>query len=71
MAKLYFSNAIGILASVGLLIPWAVMRTLKYRADNLRVLLDGELADFTGDNRTAVQAAGAEMGEFFDLDLSL
>jgi uncharacterized membrane protein YjgN (DUF898 family) len=71
MAKLYFTNVIGILASLGLLIPWAVMRTLKYRADNLCVLVEGELADFKGDNRSAVQAAGAEMGEFFDLDLSL
>jgi len=26
MAKLYFTNAVGILASLGLLTPWAVMR---------------------------------------------
>lgn len=44
MAKLYFTNALGILASLGLLTPWAVMRTLKYRVDNMRVLLEGELA---------------------------
>jgi len=71
MAKLYFTNALGILASVGLLTPWAVMRTLKYRADNMRVLVEGELTALTGAKRSAVQAAGAEMGEFFDLDLSL
>jgi len=71
MAKLYFINAVGILASLGLLTPWAVMRTLKYRADNMRVLVEGELAALKGGTMSAVQAAGAELGEIFDVDLSL
>ncbi len=71
LAKLYLTNALGILATVGLLIPWAVVRTLKYRADHLRVRLEGELAEFRGSRATSVQAAGAEVGEFFDVDLSL
>jgi uncharacterized membrane protein YjgN (DUF898 family) len=71
LAKLYLTNALAIVASVGLLTPWAVMRTLKYRADNMRVLLDGALTDFRGSEATAVQATGAELGEFFDVDLSL
>lgn len=71
LAKLYLTNALGIIASAGLLTPWAVMRTLKYRADNMRVLLEGDLTDFVGADASAVQATGAELGEFFDLDLSL
>lgn len=71
MAKLYFTNAAGILVSLGLLIPWAVMRTLKYRADNMRVLVNGDLAKLIGNSISAVQATGAEMGEIFDMDLSL
>lgn len=71
LAKLYITNAFGILASVGLLIPWAVIRTLKYRVDHMRVLLDGDLATFRATGSNAVRAAGAEVGEFFDLDLSL
>ncbi len=71
MAKLYLTNAIGIIASLGLLTPWAVMRTLKYRADNLRVLQEGELTEFFGSETSAVQAIGSEMGDFFDVDLSL
>ena len=71
MAKLYFTNAAGILASLGLLTPWAVMRTLKYRADNMCVLVEGELTAFAGGAVNPVQAAGAEMGEIFDVDLSL
>jgi uncharacterized membrane protein YjgN (DUF898 family) len=68
---LYVSNAAGILVSAGLLIPWAVMRTYRYRADHMRVFLEGELDEFSGSHAATVQAAGAEVGEFFDLDLSL
>jgi uncharacterized membrane protein YjgN (DUF898 family) len=71
LLKLYVGNAAGILASAGLLIPWAVVRTFKYRTDNLCVLLDGGLDQFRAAEGTAVAAAGAEVGEFFDLDLSL
>ncbi len=71
MSKLYLSNALGIMVSLGLLIPWAVMRTLKYRADNMRVRVEGDLARLKGGGASAVQAAGAELGEVFDVDLSL
>jgi uncharacterized membrane protein YjgN (DUF898 family) len=71
LLKLYVTNALGIVASLGLLIPWAVMRTLKYRADNMRVLQEGELTEFEGSDTSAVAAVGAEAVDFFDVDLSL
>jgi uncharacterized membrane protein YjgN (DUF898 family) len=71
MIALYVTNALAIIVSLGLLIPWAVMRTLKYRVDNLRVIRDGGLTDFVGSETSTVQAAGAEIGDFFDVDLSL
>lgn len=71
LLKLYIGNAIGIIVSAGLLIPWAVVRTFRYRTDNLRVLLEGGLDEFRAAELGAVAAAGAEVGEFFDLDLSL
>jgi uncharacterized membrane protein YjgN (DUF898 family) len=71
MAKLYVTNALVIIASLGLLIPWAVMRTLKYRADHMRVLQEGELAEFQGSDLSAVEAIGAETVDFFDVDISL
>jgi len=71
MAKLYVSNALAIVASLGLLIPWAVMRTLKYRADHMQVLQEGELAEFQGSDMSAVAATGAETVDFFDMDISL
>ncbi len=71
LAKLYLSNALGILGSAGFLIPWAVIRTFKYRAEHLRVIAVDDLAGFRGRQEGTVRAAGAEVGEFFDLDVSL
>ncbi len=71
LVRLYVTNALGIIASLGLLIPWAVMRTLKYRADNMKVLQQGSLTEFLGSDMSAVAAAGAETLDFFDVDLSL
>lgn len=71
LAWLYLSNAIAIIASLALLTPWAVVRTFKYRAAHMQVLADGDLTAFTGSDASSVQAAGAEVSEVFDLDLSL
>ena len=71
LIKLYVTNALGIVASIGLATPWAVMRMLKYRTDNMRVLQEGELSEFQGSDAGAVGALGSETVDFFDLDLSL
>jgi uncharacterized membrane protein YjgN (DUF898 family) len=68
---IYVSNAIAILASAGLLIPWATIRTLKYRVDHFAIALDGDLHEFQGSEQSSVQAAGAEVGELFEFDLSV
>jgi len=71
LARLYLTNAVAILGSLGLLIPWAVIRTLKYRADNFRVGLQGDLGAFEAQAALGVAATSAEVGEMFDLDVSL
>jgi len=71
MTNYYISNALAIIASAGLLTPWAIMRTMKYRAENLQVLVAGEVTEFSGSDRSNVSATGAELGEFFDMELSL
>lgn len=71
LAKLYIANAVAIIASLGMLTPWAVIRTFKYRARHIEVMAIGPLTDFRGSDTSAVQAAGAEVAEFFDLDLSV
>lgn len=71
LLKLYVTNAIGIIFSLGLLIPWAVIRTWKYRADHTRVWLDGDLTEFEGSRENRVEAIGAEALDLFDMDISI
>lgn len=71
LAWLYLTNGLAILLSFGLLIPWAVVRSFRYRAERLRGLMQGEWSAFRGSEASSVQAAGAEVGEMFDLDFSL
>jgi uncharacterized membrane protein YjgN (DUF898 family) len=71
LLELYITNAFGIVISFGLLIPWAVMRTMKYRTDNMHVFLAGDLNEFKGSDMTTVTAVGSETMDIFDMDLSL
>jgi uncharacterized membrane protein YjgN (DUF898 family) len=71
LAWIYFGNLLAIVASVGLLVPWAVVRTAQYRASCLRVACEGDMEGILGDVAKPVGATGEELGEFFDVDLSL
>ena len=48
-----------------------MIRTLKYRTDNLKALPDGDFAEFQGSDLSNVAAAGAETMDIFDMDISL
>ena len=71
LLKLYVTNALGILVSFGLLIPWAVIRTWRYKADRTRVWLGDDLRRFAGSDKRRVEAIGAEALDFFDVDISV
>jgi uncharacterized membrane protein YjgN (DUF898 family) len=71
LSRIYITNAIAIVASLGLLIPWAAIRTARYRADCLQLECQGGLEAFAADVASHVSATGEEMGDMFDVDLSL
>ena len=71
MLTLYLSNALAIVASLGLLIPWASIRMARYRLDNLKLLPTGDLDGFIASEQERVSAAGEEIAEFFDFDIGL
>jgi len=71
LAWIYATNAAAIVCSLGLLIPWAVIRTARYRAECLSIECPGGLEAFAADVARQVTATGEEMGEMFDVDLSL
>ena len=71
VVKLQLGNTIGVLLSLGLLIPWAVIRTLRFRLEHLNVEGPENLDQFIADEAAQLDAAGEEIGEAFDLDFGL
>lgn len=68
---IYFSNTVAILASVGMLIPWAMVRLARYRAANLFVVADGDLGAFAGEAQGEISAIAAEIDNVFDIDIGV
>ena len=71
MFWLYFSNIIAIVLSLGLLAPWARVRLMRYRLDNLILLATSDLNGFIAQAQARVGAAGEEMSEIFGVDIGL
>jgi len=71
MLWLYFSNTLAILLSLGLLIPWARVRTTRYRLENLAFIPDGDLNAFLAARQLEENAIGEQVGEIMDIDIGL
>ena len=71
LAKIYFVNLLVISFTLGLMIPWAAVRVARYRASALALESNSDLDGFVAASGRQVAATGEEMGEFFDVDLSL
>ncbi|MFQ5995638.1 MAG: YjgN family protein [Acidiferrobacterales bacterium] len=71
MIWLYFSNAVAIVVSLGLLIPWAQIRMTRYRFENLKLAAAGNLDSFVANEEEKVASAGEEIADFFDFDIGL
>lgn len=68
---LTFTNLLGILVTLGLYMPFASVRMMRYKIENLGMLAQGELTDFVAGQTQPVGAAGQEISEIFDVDISL
>lgn len=71
LAWLYLVNMFAILFSLGLAVPWAVIRVVRYRAECLALQSSSSLDTFIAGVNAQVGATGEELGEFFSVDLSL
>jgi len=71
LAGIFGTNILAVLFTLGLAIPWATIRTLRYRAECAEVHADEGLESFLADVAVQVGATGEAMGEMFDVDLSL
>ncbi|MFZ1392583.1 MAG: YjgN family protein [Dokdonella sp.] len=68
---IYFSNTIAVLASVGLLIPWAMVRLAHYRAERLSLLAIDDFNDMRAESAASIDAIAAEVDGLFDIDIGL
>lgn len=66
---LYLTNTLAIIASAGMLIPWAMIRMARYRASRLTLLAHGDLDAFAAEASAERGAAGAELGHLFDVEI--
>jgi len=71
LARLYIGNVVAIAATAGLLIPWAVIRTLRYRLENLTMFVADDVPHEANPSLERVGATGQELGDIFNLDLGI
>ena len=71
LAAIYAGNMVAITLTLGLAVPWAVIRAARYRAECLSLHAEQGLDLFLGGAAAHVSATGEELGEMFDIDLSL
>ncbi len=66
------SNIVVIILSLGLLIPWAKVRMLRYQLSRFSLSATAqEFEHFIATERENISATGGEFGEVLDLDLGL
>ena len=68
---IYFSNGLAIVLSLGLLVPWAMVRLARYRAKHFVLLASGDLDEFVAEREREEGAAGAELLDALDLDMDV
>jgi uncharacterized membrane protein YjgN (DUF898 family) len=71
LALVLATNALAILASLGLLLPWARVRMARFRLEHMSVDAAGSLSEFAAAEASEVASLGAEIGDALDLDLGL
>jgi uncharacterized membrane protein YjgN (DUF898 family) len=71
LAGIYFVNILAIILTVGLAIPWAVVRTMRYRAANMTVVTTEGLDRFAAAEAAHVSPTAEAMGELFNIDIGL
>ena len=71
MLWIYFSNLVAIVCTLGLAVPWAMIRLARYRAAHFAVWVEGNLEEFVRDNERDHGATGAELVDALDVGVDL
>ena len=60
-----------VIFSLGLLIPWAVVRTVRQRVETTALVMNGDLDDIIADAVLPASAAADAASDFFSFDVAL
>jgi uncharacterized membrane protein YjgN (DUF898 family) len=72
LLSLYLTSTLAVVASLGLAVPWAMVRMARYRAACLRVISDTPLDQFAQAQEEALGGElASEAADFFDFDFGL
>jgi uncharacterized membrane protein YjgN (DUF898 family) len=72
MALLFVTNALAIMFSFGLMVPWATVRLAHYRFEHLELETIGGLDSIVAAaGNAAVGATGEEIGDMFDMPVEI
>ncbi len=66
-----FSNFVLVALTIGLFIPWAMVRVAKFQVEAVRLVPAGDLQEFVNTEPDKISAVGEETASAFDLDMSL
>lgn len=71
IAAIYITNTLAILFTLGLFIPFATVRALKYRLESTSLLIEGSLDDIAAGQRAEISAVGDGAADLGGFDLAL
>lgn len=66
-----FSNVILVVLTLGLYIPWAMVRVARYQVESVRLLPASDLQEFVDAAPESPGAVGEEATALFDFDIAL
>lgn len=66
-----FTNLLGIVFTLGLFVPFAAVRMMRYKLTCMGMVAQGDLAEFVAGQAQTSSATGEETAEMFDVDISL
>lgn len=69
MIWIYASNIVVIVCTVGLMVPWAMVRLARYRAEHFAMIAHGSLDGFLAEAGGTTGATGAELVDALDAGL--
>ena len=68
---LVLTNTLGVVLTMGLFYPYALVRTARYKASCIKLQAAGDLGDFIAAQEKEVSALGEEIGEVFDIEIAI